>query len=1173
MPELLDHIAFLSQEVGPRPAGTEEEQQAALYITEALQKDAGFSAVIEDFNSESNEEIPRAACALLMAAFTIPAMFFPILAVPSLIVAIAAAALYVLESTDYPVISRALARGVSQNVIAKYEPGYSPEAGAPRHRKIVLVSHYDSGKVRFEANTPLLGILPLLQRLSLIAMVFIPAFLVVRYFFFLHAADATAVVLNTITGIALFFALIPAALALLHKFAAYNEAANSNAAGVAVLLEVARRVGRGRIEWDNGLALQSPDATVYGEDAARNAGLVPEGAQIIYEASRMQAPDQAPQTEEERLAAAKAAIATMTGRPVSAKDNYSVAENLVQVKGETAGKVLGAEVSTKAEEAQEALEAAAYEALFQAGEAFDKEAVPGFPGVAAGAGAAAGAVNAAAMPVAVGVGTAAAAGAAVAHGDAAKPPQGSRGKAPAPAEGGKPPRDEAGRAAAAAAVAPAESRAEEASYAYHEVSEVPDWFKKAQEKAKKSEGVKPSRVQRSQYADAFDAAIAESSAHFNRANSALDAETEERLRKMRDEIMEVSAPQRAPDPVSALAAAEAAAAAKVAAAEKAAAKKAAAEKPPVAEKPAPAAPAPAPAAPDGAAPAPADLSATHSIGPIDVDSLRPSAEQGAAPAPATAKDRKAKQAASAPETEQAPAAEAAPPSVATAYQDIQAAQQNALASVIPTLSDAAEAEDVPFQQQTTQAVPEVQARGKGSIVLPDIGASAGSPAPIAGTVKQQQHAPLAAAQGSPQKAAQGLLNMLPSIDVSLEASGSEDGGAASPQSQLRSELRNLLPSLSGSIQAIRPGQAEQAAQAPGLSLPDLQVPDLSGLPALAASDGLSDPDYTQPPDIALGGSFVAPAGATGTFAPIGDKILKTAHPDEVYVDDADDSVYEEGFTETGAFAGSGYVEMPTSRVQRIFGRIGLGKGRDENEVDTGQWLDTDRESSPRPSNGSRKKKPRPEARSKARNTGPGGYDDWEGGAFSKKRATAEDGLEDWEVADAENFDPQAVWPIEGATDEMTQIQQFRHPYFNTEIWFVALGSELANCGGMRAFFAEHEQDLRGSVIVNLRALGSGTLSYLEAEGTLRGTPISSRMKRYVTKAAQALGTRIEANSILWMDSATTVATKSGFQAISIVGMQGPKPAGFSQGDDVLESIDETTLQRNADFVMELLKNI
>ena len=34
MTNMMDDIAHLSQEIGPRPAGTEEEQQAALYIAD-----------------------------------------------------------------------------------------------------------------------------------------------------------------------------------------------------------------------------------------------------------------------------------------------------------------------------------------------------------------------------------------------------------------------------------------------------------------------------------------------------------------------------------------------------------------------------------------------------------------------------------------------------------------------------------------------------------------------------------------------------------------------------------------------------------------------------------------------------------------------------------------------------------------------------------------------------------------------------------------------------------------------------------------------------------------------------------------------------------------------------------------------------------------------------------
>ena len=59
MPEILDHVAYLSQEIGPRPAGTEEEQQAALYITDQMQQEAGLSAVMEDFKGSPAQPMVR----------------------------------------------------------------------------------------------------------------------------------------------------------------------------------------------------------------------------------------------------------------------------------------------------------------------------------------------------------------------------------------------------------------------------------------------------------------------------------------------------------------------------------------------------------------------------------------------------------------------------------------------------------------------------------------------------------------------------------------------------------------------------------------------------------------------------------------------------------------------------------------------------------------------------------------------------------------------------------------------------------------------------------------------------------------------------------------------------------------------------------------------------------
>lgn len=216
MPEIVDHVAYLSQEIGPRPAGTEEEQQAALYITEQMQKEAGLSAVIEDFNGSPDADIPRMICCGCSLVITVAALFVPVLGIASVVVTLIAALLFAAEAFDRPVLSKVLARGVSQNVVAKYDPGYSAEAGGSRRRKVVLVARYDSGKVRAELNGPLAQALPAIQWTTFGAMALLPVVLLLRNVVFLNDGGMVSTVLNVIVVILLVLACIPLVLSLIH---------------------------------------------------------------------------------------------------------------------------------------------------------------------------------------------------------------------------------------------------------------------------------------------------------------------------------------------------------------------------------------------------------------------------------------------------------------------------------------------------------------------------------------------------------------------------------------------------------------------------------------------------------------------------------------------------------------------------------------------------------------------------------------------------------------------------------------------------------------------------------------------------------------------------------------------------------------------------------------------
>lgn len=1043
MPELMDHVAFLSQEIGPRPAGTEEEQQAALYITEQMQKDAGLSAVIEDFNSASNAETPRALCCAVTFVVALASLFLPVLAIPAMILTAISAILYAFEATGRPIVSRFLARGVSQNVVAKYEPGYSAEAGGARRRKVILVARYDSGKVRPELKAPILGVLPFIQWAVLVSIILVPLILIVRNFFFLHAEGTTAIVFYVIIGICLFFTALPLIVAIVHRFSAYNEAANANAAGTAVLLDVARRVGRGRVSASELEARAEADGTIiHGEEEAIASGLVPEGAKLAYEAAKVQPPEPAPQTPEDRLASAKAAIAALTGKPIPASEPVrDIASNLVQVKEAPIGQPTEDEIREQRDETREAL-----------------TSIPA--GVQAGADVADGQIQEAETAVDAQAGAVAAAGA----------------------------------AAGVAAVASASVQggfAEVGALQPESDSSVPDWFRKAQENAKKPRTPQPGEIHRSRYADALDAAVTESTSHFEQANRIVDAETEQRIRQMREGIMEPRTVQDAagqPDSSNA----DRTEAASTAF--------------------------------DAASPAQAGSVSDASM----PDGMRVPDEPWTS-GPVSAADS----------VQQQPVGGA--PGSTTAMPPIDVSDLRA--------------------QVAELQKPEVDSeQSKPAIVLPDIGLSAATLPPVIETGKQR--APLAEAEQSTKVAAKSLLTMLPSIgadEIAAEKDGKDPAQVHQESSAAAKPDLRALPSLSGEIRKTDSG--DDAVQATG--------------------------------SVSKAGSF-ASMGMTGTFAPVGDELIENVDPDDIYVDDADDSDYMGGITETGAFAGPGYVEMPKSRVRRFFDRF--GKKNKQEEVSPQEWLDVDEDFEARSVGAARGSWESFQQESFDETDGYSEYDEldedeafdgsrgiddfddddfgsgkrtWQGGAFSRRRLVNQG--EEADEGDGSAYlqsspDPQV-------SEELQQVYQFRHPDVNVEVWFVALGSELSGNAGIKAFLAEHGTELRGSVIINLDALGAGDLSLIEKEGKFRRVSASSRMKRYMKKASQATGVEFSTAPIAWTESASSVALRHGFQAMSIAGMDGSKPAFFAQGDDVLENVDPDTLYRNSDFVMELLKNI
>lgn len=1232
MPDIKEHIAYLSQEIGARPAGTEEEQQAALYITEQFQKEAGLPANIEDFNGVGDSHLPSMICCGAAVVLALLSLIVPVLSIIGVIGCLAAAGLFAAEYLDKPIISKLLGKGVSQNVVAKYAPAASEDGEGARRRKVILVARYDTGKVRAELAGPTAQVMPLVGKISFGAMVALPVLLLIKGVALGSSEGALTTIFTLLTVIAMLLTAIPLALGALHQTAAYNEGANCNASGVAALLELARRIGAGRVS--EAEIAEREDALMHGPEAAYESGLVPEGAEFVYSSHPRSSME-----DEESLIAAKAAISALSGKPVDGMTAEEVERNLQKIErhdreeAEEEARMqrmearaiesarrdaeqarLAAEQEQQALEAQQAEEAEKAQAEFEAQQAAMQQAE--FE-----------AQQAAAQQAA------------------------------------------AQQAAAQQMQAAAEQqRVAQAS--------VPDWYARAQEKAKKPRNAeKP--AQRSRYASALDAAVAESAGHFAKANSIVEHELERSFDIDRNAIREVRAPQWATiapvqpavqpeteQPVVNAASSEVSVNA-VSAAEQAAHM----QQIPVQEEPAVQITAPqqavqldaqvetasadetAPAAPQDdavvAAPVPeasapaaepaleraaaqqpvaqfasaqvsapepvqaqvvaptevADPFATAATPPIDVTKLHLEdvPPMGDVPMPAFLDPRKVQEEAQSRQSDAPRSGNRVDVTQASINEAGRVDAANAPAVPMPAPASESADEMVPELQAKPLDIPDASVVPAAPVTLPEISATVPA-APVAAAVKQR--APLADVESAGKTAARSLLNLLPSIGSSdIKASHEQEGEEAGEPGEKKDSKPSLLaslPSLSGSIKAADAAQAQ-----PGVNA--------------AASFGT--------------------AGATGSFAPVSSELANTMDPEDMYVDDADDSAYDDHFTETGAFAGPGYMDMPKSRFRRLFDKF---LHRKDDEEDTPQeWLDVDDNFEARAAGKARGGwesfqeehyeqgeyqgdyaveadqdaaaypgatqalpalqsddldatqawTPQPiDVEAAGQEVSQVAYDDsfnvddvadneqsgsnrfrpWHGGAYSARRMENSN-LSSEELAD-EAAAAAVPTPVE-LNEELNEVYQFRNPDIDAEVWFVALGSELAQNSGMKAFLEAHQSELRGAFIVDIDAIGAGDLTMIEREGFLKPSKASSRMKRYIRKASQATGIKVASGALLAEESAASYAAKHGCQVTHLVGMEGGKPALYGQQDDIVENIDKKKLASNVDFLMELLKNM
>lgn len=261
-----DCISHLSEEIGARPVGTDEEQAAAFYIKEAFDKQNNLDTEIQEFKCSMNPNIPRVAESVFCALSAIIAVVSSAFLIPCAIIAVICGVLFILDYFDIFTLSTFLSNAPSQNVVAKYTPSTGKTGG--RSKKVVLITNYDSEKTRPERTTfkAIAKFLPYIE-LGGVALT-----ILVMLLSLLAGANAFFSLLLIVAAVC---CLILPLLFVMQQVAPYNAAANCNAASVAVMLDVAEKFNNDII---------TPAAPKqFGRQAAEESGAMPENVPVEWE--------------------------------------------------------------------------------------------------------------------------------------------------------------------------------------------------------------------------------------------------------------------------------------------------------------------------------------------------------------------------------------------------------------------------------------------------------------------------------------------------------------------------------------------------------------------------------------------------------------------------------------------------------------------------------------------------------------------------------------------------------------------------------------------------------------------------------------------------------------------------------------------------------------------------
>ncbi|MDR1183251.1 MAG: hypothetical protein LBK67_00460 [Coriobacteriales bacterium] len=239
MTQLIEYVDELIQEVGPRPAGTQQEHQAAELIAARLDE-FGMKVDIEEFPCARNIGWVRVLYYALCVAGAALSIFFANFRIIGAILVIAGVILMLLDFLGKNPLFTLFKNSLSQNVIARYlPPGSEPSS---RNRKVVILAHYDSARTMVQAAPLLVPYYAQLRRVIRIAMIALVVFVLLMLIPF---PPVVLTILSVLVGVAAAIVLLAFLAEVVNLFMPYNQGANCNGSSIGVLYGLAQTLSSG----------------------------------------------------------------------------------------------------------------------------------------------------------------------------------------------------------------------------------------------------------------------------------------------------------------------------------------------------------------------------------------------------------------------------------------------------------------------------------------------------------------------------------------------------------------------------------------------------------------------------------------------------------------------------------------------------------------------------------------------------------------------------------------------------------------------------------------------------------------------------------------------------------------------------------------------------------------